>query len=236
MSFGTEFGRGLKAYREAHTVIFKYKLTKYLWIPGIVTLVYTIAFFFLLLVLLGRIPDEAVDYPGWLNWMGGFTPWFVKIVFWVLSILVFIGSLKYVLQVLLSPILSQLSEAVEKKVWGQEISPITWKEFLHDMGRSLLLAIRNSIIELFTCLILGFIPGVGQIGQVLVSSYYYGFGFMDYVLERKKMTISQSVAFCRKHKGLAVGIGIVNCLMMLIPFVGWVLAPTYATVAATLET
>ena len=50
------------------------------------------------------------------------------------------------------------------------------------------------------------------------------------------MTIKQSVAFCRQHKGLAIGLGVVMYFLMLIPIVGWAFAPTYATVAATLET
>jgi CysZ protein len=236
MGFGAEFGRGLRAYSEAHRVIFKYKLTKYLWLPGIVTLVYTTVFFAIIWHFSQRIAAEADSYPAWLRWMGDFTYWFLKSVYWVAAIFVFWVSLKYVLQVLLSPILSNLSVAVEKRVWGQEPDPITWGEFFQDMGRSLMLAIRNGVIEISLCLVVGFIPGVGQVAGLLISSYFYGFGYMDYVLERKRMSIPQAVAFCRAHKGLAVGIGMVNNLLMLVPFVGWVLAPTYATVAATLET
>lgn len=224
------------AYREAHKIIFKYKLANYLWIPGIVTLVYTTLFFAVVKHYSDRIAAEAADYPSWLSWMGDFTYWFLESVYWVAAIFLFMASLKYVLQVLLSPILSNLSVAVERKVWGQEPDPFTLKEFLQDMGRSLLLAIRNSTIEFVLSIILAFIPGVGQVAGLLVSSYFYGFSYMDYVLERKRMTISQAVAFGRAHRGLAVGIGLVNNLLMLIPFLGWVIAPTYATVAATMET
>jgi CysZ protein len=195
-----------------------------------------VVFFGFTLHFAGRIASEADAYPAWLSWMGDFTQWFLKSVYWVVASFLFLASLKYVLQVLLSPILSNLSVAVEKCVWGMEPDKITWKEFFQDMGRSLMLAIRNVVIELSLCLVLAFIPGVGQIGGLLVSSYFSGFGYMDYVLERKKMTIPQAVSFCRAHRGLAVGIGIVNNLLMLIPFVGWVITPTYATVAATMET
>jgi CysZ protein len=168
--------------------------------------------------------------------MGDITHWFVRVVYWSLAVLLYWASLKYVLQVLLAPILSNLSVAVERKLWGREPDPFTVKEYLQDMGRSLLLSIRNSVIEIVLCLFVGFLPGIGQVGGIVISSYFYGFGYMDYVLERKKYNIPQAVAFVRQHKGLAIGLGCVAALMMLVPVIGWVLAPTYATVAATLET
>lgn len=236
MSFQTEFSRGIKAYSEAHTVIFKYKLTKYLIIPAIVTVIYSGLFFWLASSVAGSISTDAESYPWWLSWMGSAIKWFMKTVYWVAVAAFFFISIKYVVQVVLAPILSNLSVAVEKKVLGLETPEITWKEAIQDIGRSLLLAIRNSIHEFFTCLALGLLPGVGQIASIAVSSYFYGFGYMDYGMERKRITIKQSVAFCRQHKGLAIGLGVVMYFLMLIPIVGWAFAPTYATVAATLET
>jgi CysZ protein len=236
MSFQTEFSRGIKAYSEAHTVIFRYKLTNYLIIPAIVTVIYSALFFWLAASIAGNISTEADSYPWWLSWMGDGIKWFMRTIYWVAVAAFFFISIKYVVQVVLAPILSNLSVAVEKKVLGLEVPEITWKEAIQDMGRSLLLAIRNSIYEFFSCLLLGLLPGVGQIASIAVSSYFYGFGYMDYVMERKRMTIPQAVAFCRAHKGLAIGLGVVMYFLMLIPIIGWAFAPTYATVAATLET
>ncbi len=236
MNFATEFGSGLKSYGEAHRVIFKYRLTNYLWIPGIITILYCLLFFWLTGYFAGRIATEADAYPGWLSWMGSFTHWFLKSIYWVAIVFFFFASLKYILQVLLSPLLSNLSVAVEKRVLGHEPDELNWKEVMQDIGRSLQLAIRNFLHEFLYCFILNFVPGVGQIGCFIISAYYYGFGYMDYVLERKRMTVKESVKFTKQHKGTAIGLGLVMNVMMLIPFVGWIVAPTYATVAATLET
>lgn len=236
MSFSSEFGRGIKAYGEAHQVLFRYRLTKYLILPGIITICYSVVFFLVALHFAGRISGEADSYPWWLGWMGAFTEWLMKSVYWLVMGFVFFVTLKYVVQVILAPVLSNLSVAVEKKVLGQTPPSLTWKESLQDIQRSLAISIRNSLHELGTCLLLNFIPGFGQLASIGVSSYFYGFGYMDYVMERKRMTIPQSVAFCRQHRGLAVGLGVVMYLMMLVPFIGWMIAPTYATVAATLET
>jgi CysZ protein len=49
------------------------------------------------------------------------------------------------------------------------------------------------------------------------------------------MSPSASINFISQHRGLAIGNGLVFYLMHFIPFVGWVLAPSYALVAATIS-
>jgi CysZ protein len=82
------------------------------------------------------------------------------------------------------------------------------------------------------------IPVVGWITPViafLIECYYYGFSMLDYSCERHKLTPSQSIEFIGRHKGLAIGNGIMFFLMHGILFVGWVMAPAYAVVAATIS-
>jgi CysZ protein len=70
---------------------------------------------------------------------------------------------------------------------------------------------------------------------LLVECYYLGFSMLDYSSERNKMSAAQSIEFIGIHKGLAIGNGIVFYMMHFIPFIGWVLAPGYAVIAATLS-
>jgi CysZ protein len=58
---------------------------------------------------------------------------------------------------------------------------------------------------------------------------------LDYSCERNKLSPSESIAFIGRHKGLAVGNGMVFYLMHFIPVIGWVLAPAYAVIAATIS-
>ena len=69
----------------------------------------------------------------------------------------------------------------------------------------------------------------------MVECYYFGFSMLDYSSERNKLSVSQSIDFIGRHKGLALGNGLIFYLMHMIPLVGWVLAPSYAVVAATLS-
>jgi TRAP-type mannitol/chloroaromatic compound transport system permease small subunit len=46
------------------------------------------------------------------------------------------------------------------------------------------------------------------------------------------MNVRESIIYSKKHKSLATGIGSVFQLVFLIPFLGWMFAPTYSVVAA----
>ena len=70
---------------------------------------------------------------------------------------------------------------------------------------------------------------------LLVHAYYDGFSVMDYTLERKKYSVRASTAFAQKNKARLMGVGMGFVLMMAIPIIGWLAAPGYGTVAATLS-
>ena len=75
------------------------------------------------------------------------------------------------------------------------------------------------------------------IGNLLVSSYFYGFSFIDYSNERNKLSVKESVRFIRKNKGLSVGIGMIFSFCFYVPYLGGIVASFLAvvsTVAATL--
>jgi len=101
--------------------------------------------------------------------------------------------------------------------------------------------LRNMIwqtVYSISLLLLSLIPVAGWITPLIalfVECYYYGFSMMDYSCERQKLTASQSTAFITKHRGLAIGNGLVFYLMHVVILAGWLLAPAYAVIAATLS-
>ena len=155
---------------------------------------------------------------------------------------VFLFSLfKYLFLILGSPVFSYLSEKTESIIEGKEFVFSKSALFFHDIRRGIRLAIRNcfwqTVYTIFI-LLLSFIPLVGSIAPVisgLVECYYYGFSMLDYSCERHKLSPSASINFISQRRGLAIGNGLVFYLMHFVPFVGWVLAPSYALVAATIS-
>lgn len=147
---------------------------------------------------------------------------------------------KYMFLILGSPLFAYLSEKTESIMEGRDF-PFSFKQLLNDIFRGIKLALRNTLWQaVFTIsiLILSFFPVIGWITPLLmlfVECYYYGFSMLDYSCERHKLSPSESVTFIGKHKGLAIGNGMIFYLMHLVPFIGWVLAPAYAVVAATIS-
>ena len=112
---------------------------------------------------------------------------------------------------------------------------------LADLVRGIRIALRNIVRELFFTLILllvgVIIPILSPFTTVaifLLQSYYAGFGNMDYTLERR-LGVSQSVGFVRRHRGLALGNGIVFVLLLM-TLVGFIIALPLGTIAAATET
>lgn len=235
MKFFKELRSGLTAYGEAHRVLFRYKLVGYLVIPGLISVAYAVLFFLFANNLAAKIEAEALTYPDWLSWLQNVTDWFVKSVFWVAMIWLFFTTYKYVIQILLSPLLVKLSETVEKRITGRKPPKVTFKDYIADIKRAIRLALRNLGIETVVVIALNFIPYFGWFLALGVSAFYMGFGYMDYTLERKRFDFDQSIAFMRKHRGMTLGLGTIAWAGMLVPFLGWIITPTYATTAATLE-
>ncbi len=87
-------------------------------------------------------------------------------------------------------------------------------------------------------MLLSLLPVFGWISPVIalfVECYYYGFSMLDYSCERAKLSPAQSIDFIGRHRGLAIGNGLIFYLMHGVVVIGWVLAPAYAVVAATLS-
>jgi len=57
----------------------------------------------------------------------------------------------------------------------------------------------------------------------------------DYTLERQGFSVKESQVYYRQHKPELFGIGLGLMFLLLIPVIGWFLAPTYALVTAYLN-
>ena len=171
---------------------------------------------------------------------------FLGLIIGLITIMFFIAYMflsAYVIMILLSPILSLISEKTDSILTNSEY-PFVWKQFLSDIWRGVKISLRNMLIEFFfiiVCFIISFIPIIGLLSPFIlfiVSAYFYGFAFMDYTNERNGLSVKESVKFVRKNKGLAWSNGSVFALFLLIPFCGasiGVFVSLISSVAATLS-
>ena len=147
---------------------------------------------------------------------------------------------KFLFLIVGSPVFAYLSEKTSSLIEGKDF-PFSLTQLGKDIWRGIRLALRNALwqtVYVFSILLLSLIPLVGWITPLIglfIECYYYGFSMLDYSLERNKLSPAASIDFIGRHKGLAIGNGLMFYLMHALPLVGWVLAPAYAVIAATLS-
>ena len=146
-----------------------------------------------------------------------------KLLFFYSLNIIFTKFALYIVVVLLSPVLSIISEKIEEILTGNKYK-FNFYQLMHDVRRGMKIALRNIMWEyFFIILVLGLASFFDDsIKSVLVFSipvifgfYFYGFSFIDYINERRRLNIQQSVNFVSKHKGLAMAIGSIYSVFFL---------------------
>jgi CysZ protein len=237
----------IQSYFEAHRFIVKHRLWKWIIIPGVIyAILFGVGIYFF-----GKSATAVIEYlttatglGNWLqkfqnSWLGFFFT-FAGIILWLILMLFYFSLFKYIWLIVGSPVFAYLSEKTESILEGREI-PFSFKQLVKDSWRGIKLAVRNTLwqtVYAVSLLLLTLVPVIGWITPMIalfLECYYYGFSMLDYSCERHKLSPSQSIEYIGRHRGLAIGNGLVFYLLHGILFVGWVFAPAYAVIAATLS-
>ena len=216
-----------QSWREANHFIQEHRLWKWILLPGIIyTILFIVGMYFF-----WTSADEAVSWTsdrlglenwlqrmrsGWLSFLFVMAGMMLRLVL----VLFYFSLFKYLILIIGSPLFAYLSEKTEAIIENKEHS-FNWTELRKDAGRSVRMAFRNCFLQLlyFAGLVLmSLVPLVGWITPVialLMECYYYGFSMLDYSFARAGFTPQQSIRFQGRHRGLAVGNGILFYLMHL---------------------
>jgi len=235
-----DFSDGINAYWKIFPLINKFHLKRYFLLSGLISL------------LIGSLLFAAVYffYDEFGSWLQSFYKWDIGRSFiekasnWIAGgLITIIGllSYKYIIMIVLSPIQSIISSRVESGLNGYETDEkMTVGSFFKDIYRGIGITVRNLSKELFftlVLLLLSLFPPVAVVtgpAILLVQAYYAGFGNMDYYMERH-FNMKDSASFVSRYKGLAVANGGIFLLLLFIPIIGFVIAPTFATIASSVE-
>lgn len=132
---------------------------------------------------------------------------------------------KYLVVVILSPLLSHLSMKTEKILTGNTY-PFNYRQLVHDIKRAMRIVTRNLMWEYFFFVIIMIVSFLGWENPrespifyvtFIIGFFYYGFAFLDYINERRRLDVDESIRFVRENRGLAIAIGCVYSLMILVP-------------------
>ena len=237
----------LQAYYHTHRFIIKHRLWKWILIPGFIYSIMFCVGIYLFYVSSSSAIEFMLLKSGVREWMDkmqnswlSFLLIFFQLILNLILLLFYFSLFKYLFLIIGSPLFAYLSEKTESMIEGKEY-PFSFKQLMKDIIRGIKLALRNMLwqtVYTVSILILSFIPVIGWVTPLLallVECYYLGFSMLDYSCERNKLSTAQSIGFIGRHKGLAIGNGMVFYLMHFIPILGWLLAPSYAVIAATIS-
>lgn len=237
----------IQSYFDAHKFIREHKLWKWIIIPGIIyTILFIVGMYFF-----WHSSNNAVT---WLSKEIGLEVWlrkqrndFLNFLFLMIGMMLrlillffYFSLFKYLFLIIGSPVFAYLSEKTSSIIEGKDF-PFSFSQLIKDALRGSSIAVRNSVwqtVYIVLLFFLSFIPLFGWITPLIalfIECYYYGFSMMDYSCERNKLSASASIDFIGRHRGLAIGNGLVFYLMHGVIIIGWLLAPAYAVVAATLS-
>jgi CysZ protein len=215
IQFFKEFWLGITSYWTAFKFINQHQLYWYFLVP---------AGFMLGIYFLGNLILNYKITPNLTN-MNGIVWYFIHVAFNISIALLLMKFTKYIVVITLSPLLSHLSQKCEHIITGNKY-PIDVKQIIKDVKRGVRLAFRNIIWEYSFFLLIVIVSWIGwgdPLGSPLlyltfiVGFYYYGFSFIDYDNERRKLDEQKSIEFVRSHRGLAMGIGMIYSFLILVP-------------------
>lgn len=237
----------IQAYFKAHNLIVKHRLWKWILIPGIIYAILFACGIYLFWESSVHVIDYFFSKTGLKTWLRKeddswlrFVFIFGQIILQLILMLSYFSWFKYLFLIIGSPVFAWLSEKTEAIIHNTNY-PFSLKKFLNDVIRGIWIALRNTLwqtVYTISILFLSLIPLIGWATPVLavfVECFYFGFSMLDYTSERKGLSATQSIDFIGHHKGLAIGNGMIFYLMHTLPVVGWIFAPGYAVIAATLS-
>lgn len=250
---GNQFFNGFSSFFRATGFIFKHKLGAWYLAPfGIWLLTFITSILSINKLISGKLnilidqyfPKATANPDGtWELIKNIFTKgleYLATIVVYIFIFLILSRLTKYIVLIICSPILAYLSEVAEEKLTGRAY-PFNLQQLLKDMIRGILITLRNLFLELLLIflgfLISFFVPVLAPVVAILlygINCYFMGFSMFDYVAERKRMGLTQSVGFMKQNTWHLVGLGFAFNLISLVPILEWVMAPINGAVGAVL--
>jgi CysZ protein len=233
----------IQSWSEAQQFIKTHRLFKWIIIPGIIyTLLFAAGMYFF-----WKSSNDAISWiseqlrvesflqqerSAWLSFFFVMTGMMLRLIL----VLLYFSLFKYLILIIGSPVFTYLSEKTEAIIDERAYS-FKWSVLQQDAFRGIRLALRNAgwqFVYLVALIFLTLLPLVGWITPVIalfMEAYYFGCSMLDYSFARHNFSPSQSIEFTGRHRGLAIGNGLLFYLMHAVIF----LAPAYAIIAATLS-
>lgn len=231
MKFFKDFFTGIGLYGQALQILFTFRFVWFLIFPVVMALLLFLGGNWLVSILGGSFDQwvvpklvALVEGISWLEWTSSAAGFLIRLMLRLMFFFFFVAFGGYLVLIVMSPVYSWLSERTEVHLTGRKY-PFGFGRMLREVMHGILIALRNLLFQGLISIVLlfcSFIPVIGLFSPIalfFVSAYFYGFSFMDYAIERKRLNVKQSVRYVNRNFGIVVGIGTVFTLMLMIPWI-----------------
>lgn len=205
------------------------------FIPGIL-----VSFFFFILVNIIHFIFGLLDYAGEIPWVGSsLRTGLAAMDTWSEVGLIYI--LQFFILTLLSPFNTVLSERIENEVTGSTFKS-TWEQIIKDIIRMIGILLIGLVIDIFLFILwdltlanLFNLDALTPVYLLIINSFWFGFTFYDFSLERHKISSKNSYKFALNRFGYMILTGALFTLLLRLPFFGVAIGSVLMTAVATLN-
>ncbi len=227
-------GLAIECYFKAIPLLFSFRLRNYIIYSGLISFLLFAGLMISLWVLSASLATYFLQLlPYQPDWAVHILTWLVKIAGWF----VILQFYKYIILIVLSPLLGILSEKIELYESGG--NEIMRHSFWKSLPRSLKINVVNLLKEMALTLLLmllSLVPGMVLItGPIilLLQFYFIGFGILDFYFERH-LSYHATKEVVWKNLVFTLLTGFIFLLLFAIPMIGSIAAPLICTAASTL--
>jgi uncharacterized protein involved in cysteine biosynthesis len=172
------------------------------------------------------IPEDA-------GWLQRFLGWLSETGKWVLML-----TYQFFMITVLSPVMGILAERAETELTGKT-SEGGFQRLLANLLRTIGIGLSAFVASISVFLAWGLMAWIGGLTHLtsyllfFVNSFFIGFAYLDYALEREEYSVRKSWRFAIRHSWILIGSGILFYGLFYIPFIGPVVAPFLLTLLTT---
>jgi hypothetical protein len=151
---------------------------------------------------------------------------------------IFNDSHQYIVMFIITLLVTYFSHRTINLLSGEQFE-LKFKDYIDAQIRTLVLNIRNFVVELLVGIGVSIVVGIfgpewlETFIKFLVSCYFLGYFFFDTYLATYDIKINKASPIIFRHTGAVFAVGLVTKLLFSIPFVGGVAAAFICTVATT---
>lgn len=112
-----------------------------------------------------------------------------------------------------------MSSSAEKIYAGENFDPdasLTIKGVFRDIFEAIKISLFGILVTV-VALLINFIPAFGQIGALLLYTYYSTLLFIDYPASRRRWSLGKKLGWIQTHNSTSFRIGIFPALISMIP-------------------